>query len=79
MSRRASLHWRLFVYPHGSFEIARVLVRLDSNRSGSRLSLDKCGPLQIHSDTNHGMNRSIFYVIGVIVVVVILLKLLGVF
>jgi hypothetical protein len=27
----------------------------------------------------HGMNRSIFYIIGVIVVIVIVLKLLGLF
>jgi hypothetical protein len=31
------------------------------------------------SDISHSMNRSIFYIIGVIVVIVIVLKLLGLF
>ena len=43
------------------------------------LSLHKCWPRQTRSDISHSMNRSIFYIIGVIVVIVIVLKLLGLF
>jgi hypothetical protein len=43
------------------------------------LSLHKCWPPKTQSDISHGMNRSIFYIIGVIVVIVIVLKLLGLF
>jgi len=43
------------------------------------LSLHKCSPPQTRSDISHSMNRSIFYIIGVIVVIVIVLKLLGLF
>jgi hypothetical protein len=43
------------------------------------LSLYKCWPPQTQSDISHSMNRSIFYIIGVIVVIVIVLKLLGLF
>jgi hypothetical protein len=43
------------------------------------LSLHKCWPPKPQSDISHGMNRSIFYIIGVIVVIVIVLKLLGLF
>jgi hypothetical protein len=43
------------------------------------LSLHKCWPPKTQSDISHSMNRSIFYIIGVIVVIVIVLKLLGLF
>jgi hypothetical protein len=43
------------------------------------LSLHKCWPPQTQPDISHGMNRNIFYIIGVIVVIVIVLKLLGLF
>ena len=43
------------------------------------LNLDKCCPPDIQFDISPSMNRSIFYIIGVIVVIVIILKALGLF
>jgi hypothetical protein len=43
------------------------------------VSSHKCSPPQTQSDISHSMNRNIFYIIGVIVVIVIVLKLLGLF
>jgi hypothetical protein len=39
----------------------------------------KYSPPDTHSDINPRMNQSVFYIIGVIVVIVIVLKLLGLF
>ena len=47
--------------------------------SGGPLNLRKCWPPYTRSDISPNMNRSIFYIIGVIVVIVIVLKLLHVF
>jgi hypothetical protein len=41
--------------------------------------LHKCWPPHTQFDISPDMNRSIFYIIGVIVVIVIVLKLLGLF
>ena len=43
------------------------------------VNLHKCWPPHTQFDISPDMNRSIFYIIGVIVVIVIVLKLLGLF
>ena len=43
------------------------------------LSLHKCCHRKLNLIISHGMNRNIFYIMGVIVVIVIVLKLLGLF
>jgi hypothetical protein len=61
--------------------LAAILFVLVSHKpfTKRRLSFHKCWPPHSHSDISSRMNRSIFYIIGVIVVIVIVLKLLGLF
>ena len=49
------------------------------SRPAPPFDLHKCWPPHTQFDISPDMNRSIFYIIGVIVVIVIVLKLLGLF
>ena len=59
------------------FRIPNISVRIFL--SGVPFDLHKCWPPDTQFDISPDMNRSIFYIIGVIVVIVIVLKLLGLF
>jgi hypothetical protein len=47
--------------------------------SDGPINLDKCWSPRTQFDISPSMNRNIFYIIGVIVVIVIVLKVLGLF
>jgi hypothetical protein len=67
-------------FPSGIVDVARLLTDDARDRRPRRKAITQsCLPLAIVTCYARPVNRNIFYIIGVIVVVIIVLKVLGLF
>jgi len=65
-------------FPSGIVDVARLLTD-DARGRGEKAIVESCLPLAIATCYARPVNRNIFYIIGVIVVIIIVLKVLGLF